>query len=128
MEAITNLLTPLSPIVHWLVRLSFAATIIYHGLPKLMDPGMGRIPVVLVILIGLVEIIGAILILYGGIGPSWATQLGGIFCAAMMLGAIVMVKIPEGRSMWDFMDGGMEFEVLLLIVGLYFGAKGNGVN
>ena len=65
MQAIINALNKGSGLVHWLVRLSLAATFIYHGLPKLMAPGeMAKMmPVVVVLLVGLCEVVGGLLVL-----------------------------------------------------------------
>ena len=40
----------------------------------------------------------------------------------IMVGAIGLVHAKNG---WDVMKGGMEFQVLMLAVGIYFAAKGN---
>ena len=52
------------------------------------------------------------------------TRLGGLGVVIIMLGAIFLVHWPKG---WNTMDGGMEFQVLLLATGLYFAARGNKV-
>lgn len=121
-------LNKLQPIVHWLVRLSFAATFIYHGLPKLTSAGdvaaMMGMSVVVVLVVGLFEVGGGILVLYGGFGPDWATRIGGLLIVPIMLGAIFMVHIGNG---WSFMNNGAEFQTLLLTVGIFFAVHGNGI-
>lgn len=121
-----NAVNKFAPYVHWLVRLSFAATFITHGLPKLMNSGAVAnwmsMPVIVVILVAILEIGGGILVLYGGIGPDWATRIGGIATVPVMLGAISMVHISNG---WDFTKGGAEFNVLLLAIGISFFVRGN---
>ncbi len=121
-------LNKLQPIAHWLVRLSFAATFIYHGIPKLIMAGdvaaMMGMSVAVVVIVGLFEVGSGILVLYGGFGPDWATRIGGLLIVPIMLGAIFMVHIGNG---WDFMNGGAEFQTLLLVVGIYFAAHGNGI-
>ncbi|MFN1834171.1 DoxX family protein [Balneola sp. MJW-20] len=125
-----NQLDKLSGIAHWLPRLSLAATFIYHGYPKLLSSsavseGMGM-PVFLIILVGLAEIGGALLILWGGFGPDWATRLGGLLFAAVMIGAIFIVHAQNG---WNSIgNAGMEFQVLILSVSLLFAFKGNVLN
>ena len=52
------------------------------------------------------------------------TRLGGLIVIVIMIGAIVLV---HGSNGWNVMNGGMEFQVLMLAVGLYFAAKGNDV-
>ena len=108
---------------HWLIRLALAATFIYHGLAKfpmaaMMAEGMGM-PVFMVYMLAIMEVAGGLLILYGGVGPNWATQIAGGVFAMVMLGAIFMVHWSNG---WNFMAGygegtnnmgGMEFQVLI---------------
>ena len=123
---------------HWLIRLSLAATFIYHGLAKfpmaaMMAEGMGM-PVFMVYLLAIMEVAGGLLILYGGIGPDWATRIAGGVFAMVMLGAIFMVHWSNG---WNFMAGygegtnnmgGMEFQVLIFAVSLFLVARGNTIN
>ncbi len=74
------------------------------------------------------ETTGGALILIGGFGPGWATRLGGLLIAPVMLGAIFMVHWGQ----WSFQAteshpmGGMEFQVTLLLIALYFLVVGNG--
>jgi putative oxidoreductase len=119
-------LKSLAPNIHWLPRVSLAATFAYHGWPKLADPGpmadMMGMPAMMIMVLGVVEIGGAALILYGGVGPEWATQLAGLLFAAVMVGAIMMVHAANG---WNSIGNmGMEFQVLILAVSLYFAVKG----
>jgi putative oxidoreductase len=122
-------LKKLAPVAHWLPRLSLAATFAYHGWPKLMDSaGMASamgMPAIVVMLLGVVEIGGAALIVFGGTGAEWATQLAGLLFAAVMVGAIVLVHAANG---WNSIGAmGMEFQVLILAVSVYFAARGNDV-
>ncbi len=123
---------------HWLVRLSLAGTFLFHGLRKFpMAQGMADMmgmPVIMVYLLAMMEVVGGLLILWGGAGPDWATRVAGILFAIVMLGAITMVHWQNG---WDFMAGwgdgtnnagGMEFQTLILAVSLFFMVKGNGAN
>lgn len=123
-----NALKGMAPVAHWLPRLSLAATFAYHAWPKLMDSAamaeMMGMPAMMIMMLGVMEIGGAALILYGGTGTEWATQVAGLIFSAVMLGAIVMV---HGANGWDFMSGGMEFQVLILATSLYFAIKGNDV-
>ncbi len=77
------------------------------------------------------EVAGGLLILYGGVGPEWATRIAGAIFAVTMLGAIFMVHWPNG---WNFMAGygegtnnmgGMEFQVLIAAISIFFAARGN---
>lgn len=130
-----DILNRLSPQVHWLVRLSLAATFIYHGLGKFpvaqgMADMMGM-PVFMVYMLALMEVAGGFLILWGGIGPDWATRTAGAIFAVVMLGAIMIFHWSNG---WNFMAGygegtnnmgGMEFQALILATGLTYLIKGN---
>ncbi len=133
-----DLLNKFSPYTHWLVRLSLAATFIYHGLGKFpMAQGMADMmgmPIFMVYMLALMEVAGGLLILWGGVGPDWATRLAGGIFAVVMLGAIMMVHLPNG---WNFMSGygegtnnagGMEFQVLIFVTGMTYFINGNSDN
>jgi putative oxidoreductase len=125
-----QLLNKVSGFAHWLPRLSLAAIFLYHGLPKFssaqgMSDSMG-LPLFLVYLIALGEVGGALLILWGGFGPDWTTRLAGFSFAVIMLGAIFMVHWQHG---WNSIGNmGMEFQVLIFAVSVYFLLKGKGAN
>ena len=127
-----NILNQSARHAHWLVRLSLAATFIYHSIPKFMNPGMMGMPVIMVIMVGLAELGGALLLLWGGFGPDWATRLGSAFFAIVMLGAIMMVHLAYGWNSINMgmgnMGKGMEFQTLILAISLYFVFKGNSVS
>ncbi len=118
---------------HWLVRISLAATFIYHGYGKFpMAEGMAKMmgmPIMMVYLLALMEITGAVLLLWGGVGPDWATRTAGGLFAAIMTGAIFMVHWGQ----WSFMAteshkmGGMEFQVLILAISLVILTRGNAL-
>ncbi|MDR9366077.1 MAG: DoxX family protein, partial [Balneolaceae bacterium] len=88
-------LNKLSGIAHWLPRFALAAIFIYHGFPKVAMTGevasMMGMPTAMVFILGVVEIGGSLLMLWGGIGPEWATRLAGILFTIVMIGAIAMV-------------------------------------
>ncbi len=122
-------LNKFSGMAHVLPRLSLAATFLYHGLPKFtgaeaMAQMMGM-PVFAVYLLALMEVSGALLILWGGVGPDWATRVSGLLFSVVMFGAIVMV---HGKNGWSFQNGGAEFQTLVLVTSLYFAFKGNSAN
>jgi len=52
------------------------------------------------------------------------TRLGGLIVVVVMIGAIVLVHAANG---FNSMTGGAEFQILMLVTGLYFTAKGNDV-
>lgn len=133
-----NALNKFSGYGHWLVRLSLAGTFLYHGFIKFpMAQGMADMmgmPVVMIYLLAMMEVVGGLFILWGGIGPDWATRVAGILFAIVMLGAITMVHFENG---WSFTSGwgegtngmgGMEFQTLILAISLFFVVKGNGAN
>ena len=120
-----NFLSGLSPHVHWGMRLSLAATFLYHGLGKWPPEafaesfGMSLLVVWAVII---VEVIAGLALIIGAFGKDMLTRLGGLIVIVIMIGAIVLV---HGANGWNVMNGGMEFQVLMLAVGLYFAARGN---
>lgn len=118
---------------HWLVRLSLAGTFIYHGIGKfptaLAIAEMFSVPVVIVYLAGLVEIVGGVAILWGGLGDQKTHKIAtkfasGIF-AITMLSAIFMFHLENGWSFISGFDpdsnglGGMEFQVLIFAVSMH---------
>lgn len=128
-------LNKLSGIAHWLPRLSLAATFIYHGFPKVVMTGdvaaMMGMPFIMVLMLGLVEVVGALLLLWGGAGPDWATRLSGLLFTAVMIGAILMVHAQYGWNSINMGDNGgrgMEFQVLIIAVSLLYAFKGNALN
>lgn len=128
-------LNKLSGIAHWLPRLSLAAIFLYHGFPKVAMTGdvaaMMGMPFVMVLMIGIIEVGGALLLLWGGFGPDWATRLSGLMFTAIMIGAIVMVHAQYGWNSINMGDNGgrgMEFQVLIIAVSLLYAFKGNAVN
>ena len=118
-----NFLSSLSPYVHWGLRLSLAATFIYHGSSKfpIEGPMMGM-PVAGVWLLALSEIAAGVLLIAGAFGKEMLTRLGGLIVIVIMIGAIALVHAKNG---FNVMNGGMEFQILMLVTGLYFAAKGN---
>ena len=117
----------LSKHVHWLMRLSAAATFFVHGKMKIPADGfaeMMNLPVVVAWLVGLGELAVGALLIVGALTKPVLTRLGGLIAVVIMLGAIFMVHIGKG---WDVNAGGAEFAAILLAVGAYFAVKGNDV-
>ena len=110
---------------HWLLRISLASAFIYHGVVKVMDLGafsqMVGLSTPVAVLVTLAEIAGGVGILVGAFTNDLITRLAGLAIVPVMIGAIVMVH--WGR--WDFMAGGMEFQVVLLLIALFFLLMGN---
>ena len=122
-----NFLSPLAPHAHWLMRLSLAATFLYHGFGKFpvaaTSAGMGM-SVPMVWAIALAEIAAGLALIAGAFGKDVLTRLGGLIVMVIMIGAIVLV---HGKNGWNVMNSGMEFQVLMLGLGLYFASRGNDV-
>ena len=118
-----DFLRNLSPHVHWGLRLSLAATFLFHGAGKLpVEVPMMGMPVALVWLVALAEIAAGILLIVGAFGKEMLTRLGALIVIVVMVGAIALVHAKNG---FNVMNGGMEFQLLMLVSGLYLAAKGN---
>ena len=76
------------------------------------------------------EIAAAVGFVVGGFGKEIFTRLASLALIPVLLGAIVMVHGPR----WSFVPadgypmGGMEFQVVLLLVSLYLLIVGNSGN
>ena len=79
-------------------------------------------PVAVVWLLALGEVAAGIMLIAGAFGKEMLTRLGGLIVVVVMVGAIAMVHAKNGFSV---MNGGMEFQLLMLVSGLYLAAKGN---
>ncbi len=112
-----------APHVHWGLRLSLAATFIYHGAAKIPVEGpMLGMPVAMVWVLAIAEIAAGIFLIAGAFGREMLTRLGGLIVIVVMVGAIALVHAKNG---FNVMNGGMEFQILMLVTGLYLAAKGN---
>jgi putative oxidoreductase len=127
-------LDSLKPHAHWLLRLSLASVFIFHGLGKAGNlEGMAQMmgmPVAAVAMVTFAELAGGIGIIVGAFKSDLITRLSGLAIAPVMLGAIFMVH--WGR--WSFSPaegfpmGGMEFQVVLLLIAVYFLISGNSTS
>ena len=120
---------------HWLLRISIVSVFLYHGILKFMNlegfAQMLPISYAEVVLVALAEVGGSLLILAGGFrNDLWsdiATRLGAILNIPVMIGAITLVH--WGR--WNFLPsethpvGGMEFQVVLILIMIYVAITGN---
>ncbi len=112
-----------APHVHWGLRLSLAATFIYHGATKFPVEGpMMGMPVAMVWVLAIAEIAAGIFLIAGAFGREILTRLGGLIVIIVMVGAIALVHAKNG---FNVLNGGMEFQILMLVTGLYLAAKGN---
>jgi putative oxidoreductase len=114
----------------WFLRFPFAAVFLFHGTGKLVMPAMSAdmlgLPVILVLLVGFAEVLAGVGAIVGGLKNvekrHLVTRLSGLAAAPVLLGAIVMVHWPR----WSFVAtethpmGGMEFQVVLLGIALFF--------
>lgn len=118
-----NFLSGLAPHAHWGLRLSLAATFIYHGIAKfpIEGPMMGM-PVAVVYLLAIGEVVAGVCLIAGAFGKDVLTRLGAYIVIVVMIGAIAMVHAKNG---FNVMNGGAEFQILMLVTGLYLAAKGN---
>jgi uncharacterized membrane protein YphA (DoxX/SURF4 family) len=127
MLAMVAVLNRVSGLSHWLIRLCFAGTFVYHGLPKLLDidkwfsaPVLG-LPM---LAIAVLEVAGGLLVLWGGFGPDWATRIGGLCIVPIMFGAVFIVHIGNG---WSNGAKGVEWQAMLLAVSILFLTRGNAL-
>jgi putative oxidoreductase len=109
------------------LRLTLAAVLLYHGLPKVMNFGatVGAFqsmnipaPTVSAGFAVLSEVVGGILILLGV-----AVDLAGILVIIDMLGAIFFVHLANG---FDFTKGGWEHPFTVLAIALALALAGPG--
>lgn len=116
---------------HWLPRAALAAIFLYHGGTKFPAAqamaDMMAMPVVMIYLLGTMEVVGSLLMLWGGVGPAWATRVAGAIFSVVMVGAIGMVHAQHGWNSINMGGGnegrGMEFQVLILAVSLFFALR-----
>ncbi len=124
-------LDSLKPHAHWLLRISLAGVFIFHGIGKVMNLGgfseMLGLSLSVVALVTFAELAGGVGIIVGAFTKDLITRLAGLALVPVLLGAIFMVH--WGR--WNFTPaegfpmGGMEFQVVLLLMALYFLVMGN---
>lgn len=120
-------LDSLVPIAHWALRIALASVFLFHGWGKIPPNDFAQgmeFPLILAWLVVLAELGAGVFVLLGGFLSDWMTRLGALFAIIIMIGAIVLVHLPNG---WGG-DGGMEFQVVVLLIGLYLLIKGNRVN
>ena len=123
------------PAAEWLPRLSVAATFLYHGITKFPNlegmAGYLGLPVALFTLVAIVEVGAGLALIAGGALRSALgdilTRLGGAGVAVIMVGAIALVHWGQWSNgpTEAHPAGGMEFQTLLLALGLMWLARGN---
>ena len=126
-----SLVTKITANSHWFLRFGLASVFLFHGIGKFAGLNafseMMGLPVIIVLAVALAEVGGALLLIAGGFGRDILTRLGALVFVPVLIGAIVMVHAPQ----WSFVAteshpmGGMEFQVVLTMISLYFVFKGN---
>ncbi len=126
-----NVLDSLKPHAHWLLRIGFAGVFLFHGIGKVMAFGgfsqMMGLSTPVAALVTLAEVAAGVGIIVGAFTNDLITRLAGLAVVPVLLGAIFMVH--WGR--WNFTPaegfpmGGMEFQVVLLLMALFFLVMGN---
>lgn len=122
-----NFLSGLSPYAHWGLRLSLAATFIYHGVGKWPVTPFAEafgFPLAIAWAVVIAEVAAGLALIVGAFGKGTLTRLGGLIVIVIMIGAIALVHAKNGFSV---SNGGYEFQLLMLVTGLYFAARGNNV-
>lgn len=123
-----KIIRKLAPHAHWLLRTALVSVFLYHAIGQfralegvaealgLSAMGTGFLP--LTIAVSILELVGSILIIAGGLGREWMTRAGALFFIPVMLGAIFLFHIKQG---W----GKMELEFCLLMISSFFFLTGN---
>ncbi len=126
-----NVLDSLRPHAHWLLRIGLAGVFLFHGIGKFMAlegfSQMMGLPTPAAALVTLAEIAAGVGIIVGAFTNDLITRLAGLAVVPVLLGAIY--RVHWGR--WNFTPaegfpmGGMEFQVVLLLMALFFLVMGN---
>jgi putative oxidoreductase len=126
----------LAPHAHWLLRAGVASVFLFHGVGKFAGglenfAGMMGLPLAVAAAVAIAELLAGAGIIAGatirGALGDLATRLSGIAIIPVMIGAIAMVHWGQ----WSFVAsethpmGGMEFQVVLLLIGAWFAIRGN---
>ncbi len=81
-------------------------------------------PAAMVWMLALAEVAAGVMLIAGAFGKEILTRIGAMIVIVVMVGAIALVHAKNG---FNVMNGGMEFQILMLLTGLYLAAKGNDV-
>ena len=120
---------------HWLLRIGLASVFVYHGLLKFLNleafAQMLPISYLQVVLVALAETTGGLMVMLGGFPgdalSDLVTRVGAALNLPVIVGAIAIVHWGQ----WNFVPsgshpmGGMEFQVVLMLVMLYLVVTGN---
>lgn len=133
-----HILNALQGHAHWLLRLAFGSVFLFHSIGKLSTlktfAMMMMIPLWVAALVAMAELLGGLFVIAGGLAtrthPRLAhclTRIGGAAVTPVLIGAIAMFHWGQ----WNFVPteshpmGGMEFQLVLLALALYFLICGN---
>lgn len=116
---------------HWLIRLPLAAMILNQGIMKLplteADAASWGLPFVLWAMAALGEIAASAALIFGGFVRNWIgdllTRLAGLGIAMIVAGVLYVVYWAPLYDLWL----ANQFQILLLVGGLYFALRGNKV-
>ncbi len=130
-SATQKLQSSLQQHAHWLLRIALASVFIFHGVGKLMmleqTANMLGLSLGITVAVALAETFGGLALLIGPFTNQLITRLGAIAIIPVMFGAIIMVH--WGR--WSFTPaegfpmGGMEFQVVLVLIAAHLYIRGN---
>ena len=116
--------------MHWVLRISLAAIFIPHGISKYLFAGFLATPYWQ--LLGTVEVLGGLFIIVGAFGREILTRLAGLVFLVVMVGASIMVYVPQEFSAepgaaryWIGPMSGFELEVMIAAVAVFFVVSGN---
>lgn len=119
----------------WLIRLSLAGTMLFHGIDKFPNIAAGAemmgFPYVIWLLVALGEIAAGAGILIGGVIRTpigdLITRVAGVITAIILVGAIYFAHWGQWSNVPSETHpfGGMEFQTMLVAVGLFFALRGN---
>ncbi len=79
-------------------------------------------PAAMVWMLAAAELAAGVLLIAGAFGKEILTRVGALIVIALMVGAIAMV---HAKNCFNVMNGGMEFQILMLVTALYLASKGN---
>ena len=79
-------------------------------------------PAAMVWILAIAELAAGVMLIAGAFGKEILTRIGAMIVIVVMVGAIALVHAKNG---FNVMNGGMEFQILMLLTGLYLAAKGN---
>ncbi len=79
-------------------------------------------PAAMVWMLAAAELAAGVLLIAGAFGKEILTRVGALIVIIVMVGAIGMVHAKNG---FNVMNGGMEFQILMLVTALYLASKGN---